>query len=124
MTLSHPTHSYRPTVLADVQESMDIARKEIFGPVLPVMTYSDPDELVPRANDTEYGLAASVWTTDLKTAHNLAAAIKAGALYINLPPILDPAAPWGGFKASGWGKEMAHDAIEAFTQVKSVWVGI
>ncbi|HWL45240.1 MAG TPA: aldehyde dehydrogenase family protein [Ilumatobacter sp.] len=115
---------YRPTVLAGVEESMDIARKEIFGPVLPVMTYSDPDELVPRANDTEYGLAASVWTTDLKTAHNLAAAIKAGALYINLPPILDPAAPWGGFKASGWGKEMSHDAIEAFSQVKSVWVGV
>lgn len=115
---------YSPTVLSGVEESMDIARREIFGPVLPVMTYSDPQELTSRANDTEFGLAASIWTNDISSAHRMAADIKAGSIYINLPPILDPAAPWGGFKSSGWGKEMSQGAIDAFTQEKAVWVGI
>jgi aldehyde dehydrogenase (NAD+)/betaine-aldehyde dehydrogenase len=115
---------FEPTVLTNVTHGMEIATKEIFGPVMPVIAYDDPEELASHANDTEYGLAASVWTKDLATAHRMAAQIKAGSVYVNLPPILDPAAAWGGYKASGWGKEMGHYAIDAYTQVKAVWVGV
>ncbi|MBS2552366.1 aldehyde dehydrogenase, partial [Catenulispora sp. NL8] len=97
---------FRPTVLAGVRDEMSIARDEVFGPVLPVLAYDDPQELVPRANDTEYGLAAAVWTKDLATAHRLAADIRAGAVFVNMLPIPDSGAPWGGFGASGWGREM------------------
>jgi acyl-CoA reductase-like NAD-dependent aldehyde dehydrogenase len=113
---------YRPTVFAGVTDRMTIAREEIFGPVLPVLTYDDPEELTARANDTEYGLAAAVWTRDLTTAHRLAAEIRAGAVFVNMLPIPDPAAPWGGYRASGWGREMGPYAIDAYTEVKGVWV--
>jgi acyl-CoA reductase-like NAD-dependent aldehyde dehydrogenase len=103
---------------------MDIARDEIFGPVLPVMTYDDPDELVARANDTEYGLAACVWTRDVALGHKLAAQIRAGEVYVNTLPMLDPAAPWGGFKSSGWGREMTAQALDAYTETKGVWVNL
>lgn len=112
---------YEPTVFAAARDDMTIAREEIFGPVLPVFGYDDPEELVGRANDTDYGLAASIWTRDLATAHRTAAAIRAGAVFVNMPPIPDAAAPWGGYKASGWGREMGPHAIEAFTEVKGVW---
>jgi aldehyde dehydrogenase (NAD+)/betaine-aldehyde dehydrogenase len=115
---------YQPTVFADVDDSMTIAREEIFGPVLSVLAYEDVEELATRANDTEYGLAASIWTKDLATAHRTAAAIRAGAVFVNMLPIPDAAAPWGGFKASGWGREMGPHALDAYTEVKGVWINL
>ncbi|MFB9324094.1 aldehyde dehydrogenase family protein [Cryptosporangium minutisporangium] len=117
---------YRPTVFTDVTDSMRIAREEIFGPVLSVIPYEDEDELdlVARANDTEYGLAAVIWSGDVKVANRLARRIRAGSVYINMPPLLDAAAAWGGVKASGLGRENGWDAIEAFTEVKSIWTAL
>jgi aldehyde dehydrogenase (NAD+)/betaine-aldehyde dehydrogenase len=112
---------YRPTVFAGVGQDMRIAREEIFGPVLTVMPYDDPEELVAKANDTEYGLTAYIWSRDIGTANRMARQIRAGSVYINTFAILDPAAPWGGMKASGLGREMGWEAIEAYTEVKSIW---
>ncbi|ANN17405.1 betaine-aldehyde dehydrogenase [Amycolatopsis orientalis] len=113
---------YSPTLFAGVADDMTIMREEIFGPVLAVTAYDDPDELLARANDTEYGLAATVWTRDLGVAHRFANGIRAGAVFVNMPPIPDMAAPWGGYKASGWGREMGPWAIDAYTETKSVWL--
>lgn len=114
---------YRPTVLTGVTDQMTIAREEVFGPVMPILTYEDPEELADRANDSEYGLAAAIWTRDLNTAINMSSAIKAGAVYVNMLPVPDPAAPWGGYKASGWGREMGPQAIDEYTELKGVWIG-
>lgn len=115
---------FRPTVFTGVTDDMTIAREEIFGPVLAILPYDDPEELPARANGTEYGLAACVWTNDLATAHRTAAAVRAGNVYVNMLPLLDPAAPWGGFGASGWGREMGSHALDEFTETKGVWINI
>jgi acyl-CoA reductase-like NAD-dependent aldehyde dehydrogenase len=115
---------YAPTVFTGVTDDMAIAREEIFGPVLSILSYDDPDELAARANDTEYGLAACIWTKDLTTAHTLAASVRAGSVFVNMLPFLDPAAPWGGFGASGWGREMSSNAIDEFTETKGVWINL
>jgi aldehyde dehydrogenase (NAD+)/betaine-aldehyde dehydrogenase len=115
---------YEPTVFAGVRDDMALAREEVFGPVIPVLTYDDPDELVDRANDTDFGLAASIWTRDLATAHRMAAAVRAGAVFVNMLHVPDPAAPWGGFKASGLGREMGEYALDAYTEVKGVFVNL
>jgi aldehyde dehydrogenase (NAD+)/betaine-aldehyde dehydrogenase len=115
---------FEPTLFVDVADDMTIAREEIFGPVLPVLTYDDPADLVDRANDTPFGLVACVWTQDIALGHRMAAGIRAGEVYINSLPMLDPAAPWGGLKGSGWGREMTGEALNAYTETKGVWVNV
>jgi aldehyde dehydrogenase (NAD+)/betaine-aldehyde dehydrogenase len=113
-----------PTLFTGVRHDMTIAREEIFGPVLPLITFDDPDELVGLANDTDYGLVANVWTSDAAAGIRLAHEIRAGEVYVNAPPVLDPAAPWGGFKSSGWGREMTGEALNAYTETKGVWINL
>jgi phenylacetaldehyde dehydrogenase len=109
-----------PTILANTTQDMKVVREEIFGPVVAVMPFEDTDELVDKANDTVYGLAAGIWTSDINKAHRFASAIHAGTVWINCYNIFDAALPFGGYKQSGWGREMGREAIEIYTEVKSV----
>src|SRR5512146_669790 len=113
-----------PTVLTDTDHSMRVVREEIFGPVLVAMPWNDVDDLVGKANDSPYGLSAGVWTNDLTQAHRVAAAIKAGTVWINCYNLTDPASPFGGYKESGWGREMGRQVLEEYTETKSVWVNL
>ena len=112
----------QPTIFDGVTPEMTIAREEIFGPVLAAIDFTDIDEAIARANDSSYGLAAAVWTKDIKKAHYVARKLQAGTVWINTYNIYDTAAPFGGYKQSGFGREMSMHALEHYTQVKSVWV--
>ncbi|WP_026100754.1 aldehyde dehydrogenase family protein [Synechococcus sp. PCC 7336] len=111
-----------PTVFADVRDEMTIARKEIFGPVMSIIKFKDIDEVIRRANQTIYGLAAAVWTRDISKAHAIAHAIKAGTVWVNCYDVFDAAAPFGGFKQSGIGRELGEYALQEYTEVKAVTV--
>jgi phenylacetaldehyde dehydrogenase len=113
-----------PTVLTDTDHSMRVVREEIFGPVLVAMPWEDVDDLVERANDSPYGLSAGIWTNDLTQAHRIAGAIRAGTVWVNCYNLTDPASPFGGYKESGWGREMGRQVLEEYTETKSVWVNL
>jgi phenylacetaldehyde dehydrogenase len=117
-------HFLEPTVLAETTHAMRVVQEEIFGPVLVAMRWSEVDDLIDKANDSPYGLAAGVWTNDLTQAHRIAAAIKAGTVWINCYNLTDPASPFGGYKQSGWGREMGRGVLEQYTETKSVWVNL
>ncbi len=110
----------KPTVLVNTNEKMKVVQEEIFGPVVTAIPFKNPDELVAKANDSAYGLAAGIWTRDIQKAHRLAAQLRAGTVWINCYNIFDAALPFGGYKQSGWGREMGHDALELYTEVKAV----
>ena len=109
-----------PTVLVNTNEKMKVVREEIFGPVVTAIPFKDVDDLVAKANNSEYGLAAGVWTNDIKKAHRIASQLRAGTVWINCYNVFDAALPFGGYKQSGWGREMGHEVLEMYTEVKSV----
>jgi phenylacetaldehyde dehydrogenase len=109
-----------PTVLTNTRPDMKVVREEIFGPVVVAAPFSDLDEVAAVANDTPYGLGAGIWTKDISKAHALAKKIKAGSVWVNCYNVFDAALPFGGYKQSGWGREMGHEVLEAYTEVKAV----
>jgi phenylacetaldehyde dehydrogenase len=111
-----------PTVLTNTRPDMKVVREEIFGPVVVASPFEDLDEIAATANDTAFGLAAGIWTKDLSKAHLLASKIRAGTVWVNCYSMFDAAMPFGGYKQSGWGREMGHEVLEAYTEVKSVCV--
>ncbi len=107
-------------MLTNTRPDMKVVREEIFGPVVVAAPFSDLDEVAAAANDTEYGLGAGIWTSDISKAHALAKKIRAGSVWINCYNVFDAAPPFGGYKQSGWGREMGHGVLEAYTEVKAV----
>ncbi len=114
----------KPTIFDSAHSSMRIAQEEIFGPVLTVLVFDTVEELVAKANSTIYGLAAAIWTRDVAKAHRLARQLKAGTVWINAYNMLSPESPFGGYKQSGYGRELGRYGIDLYTQVKSVWVSL
>ena len=115
---------FSPTIFSEVKNSMRVAQEEIFGPVVSVISFKDEDDLIKQANDTIYGLSAGIWTRDITRAHRFAKEIKAGVIWINTFNMFNAASPFGGYKQSGYGREMGRHALDLYTQVKSVWVDL
>jgi phenylacetaldehyde dehydrogenase len=114
----------RPTVMADIKPDMRVVREEIFGPVLVAQRFDDIDEIAAAANDSPYGLAASIWSNDLRAVHTLVPKIKAGTVWVNCHGMVDPNLPFGGYKQSGFGREHGRSAIDMYTETKSVWMAL
>ncbi len=112
----------QPTVLTKTKPDMKVVREEIFGPVVCAIPYSDADldRIAKEANDTPYGLAASIWTRDISTANKMAKRIRSGTIWINCHNVFDAALPFGGYKQSGWGREMGSEVLNNYTEVKAV----
>jgi len=115
---------FMPTVFEEVRNDMTIAREEIFGPVVSVIRFKDEEDVLRMANDTMYGLASGIWTTDIKRVHRMARGLQAGTVYVNTYNMLDAAAPFGGFKKSGFGRELGIEALDLYTQTKCVWIDL
>ncbi|HEX3232467.1 MAG TPA: betaine-aldehyde dehydrogenase [Pyrinomonadaceae bacterium] len=115
---------FQPTIFSEVNNSMRVAQEEIFGPVTSVISFDNDEELIRQANETIYGLSAGIWTRDITRAHRFAKAVKAGVVWINTYNMFNAASPFGGYKQSGYGREMGKHALEMYTQVKSVWVDL
>ncbi|HEX8129514.1 MAG TPA: aldehyde dehydrogenase family protein [Pyrinomonadaceae bacterium] len=115
---------FQPTVFSEVQNTMRVAQEEIFGPVASAITFKDEKDLIRQANDTIYGLSAGIWTKDITRAHRFAKEIKAGTVWINTFNMMNAASPFGGYKQSGYGREMGRHALDLYTHVKSVWVDL
>ncbi len=113
-----------PTIFRDVRNDMKIAREEIFGPVLATLSFDDLDEVIEMANQNEYGLASAVWTRDVKKAHVVSRRLKAGTVWINTYGLMDASLPFGGYKSSGFGRELGARALEHYTETKSVWLNM
>jgi aldehyde dehydrogenase (NAD+) len=113
-----------PTVFANVTDDMSIARDEIFGPVLSILPFKTTEEIIERANSTYYGLAAAVWTRDVVKAHQFAARVRAGTIWVNCYDVFDAAAPFGGFKMSGMGRELGAAALANYTESKTVTMSL
>lgn len=113
-----------PTIFADVNDEMTIAKEEIFGPVIAALPFEDLDEVIDRANNSEYGLAAGLWTRDVANAHYIANRLRAGTVWVNCYNVFDAASPFGGYKQSGIGREMGSYALNNYTEVKSVWLSL
>ena len=109
-----------PTVLAGTDPTMKVEAEEIFGPVVTVKPFADVEELTAAANQSDYGLAAGIWTRDISKAHRTAKQMRAGTVWINCYNVFDATLPFGGYKQSGWGREMGPEALELYTQVKTV----
>jgi phenylacetaldehyde dehydrogenase len=115
-----PGFFYRPTVLADGTPDMTICREEVFGPVVIAMPFDTEEEALALANDTRFGLGASIWTQSLGVANRFAIAFKAGNVWVNAHNLLDPAVPFGGHRMSGYGRELGHAPLELYTEAKTV----
>ncbi len=109
---------------SEVKNEMRVAQEEIFGPVVSVITFQNEEDLIKQANETIYGLSAGIWTRDITRAHRFAKEIKAGVIWINTFNMFNAASPFGGYKQSGYGREMGKHALEMYTHVKSVWVDL
>jgi phenylacetaldehyde dehydrogenase len=121
---SHPGYFVKPTVLVNVKPDMKVVREEIFGPVLVAQRFDDLDEIAALANDTPFGLAASVWSNDVRTVHRIVPKIKAGTVWVNCHNFVDPNMPFGGFKQSGIGREHGRVVLDLYTEVKSVCMAV
>jgi aldehyde dehydrogenase (NAD+) len=117
-----PGYYVEPTVFTGVNDDMKIAREEIFGPVMNVLPFKSVEEVIERGNRTHFGLAAAVWTRDIRKAHRMARSLRAGTVWVNCYDVFDAAAPFGGYKMSGIGRELGEYALQLYTEVKTVYI--